>query len=326
MLYLLGYIARRFSQMLILLVGISIVSFAIMHIAPGDPVDLMTDRLATAEEKARISAIYGFDQPIPVQYVIWASQVIQGNLGRSFVTGEKVLDMIVARLPATLFLNFLTLIIIYAVSIPIGIISAVKQYSWFDHAVTFYAFLGQSMPQFWLALLLLYYVGLNFPFIQTAGMSSYGVTVATEGLWAVIVDRTRYLILPLTVVSFGNLASITRYMRASMLDVINQDYVRTAKAKGLSQRKVILKHAFRNALLPLVTMLGFELPILFSGSVILETIFAWPGVGLLSWNAVMQRDYQVIMAFNLLGASMMVLGSFIADMLYLAVDPRIKYN
>jgi len=325
-LYLLGYIARRFSQMLILLVGISIVSFAIMHIAPGDPVDLMTDRLATAEEKARISAIYGFDQPIPVQYVIWASQVIQGNLGRSFVTGEKVLDMITARLPATLFLNFLTLIIIYALSIPIGIISAVKQYSWFDHIVTFYAFLGQSMPQFWLALLLLYYVGLRFPFIQTAGMSSYGITVATEGLWAVIVDRTRYLILPLTVVSFGNLASITRYMRASMLDVINQDYVRTAKAKGLSQRKVIMKHAFRNALLPLVTMLGFELPILFSGSVILETIFAWPGVGLLSWNAVMQRDYQVIMAFNLLGASMMVLGSFLADMLYLVVDPRIKYN
>jgi len=325
-LYLLGYIARRFSQMLILLVGISLVSFAIMHIAPGDPVDLMTDRLATAEEKARISAIYGFDQPIHVQYVIWASQVLQGNLGRSFVTGEKVLDMITARLPATLFLNFLTLIIIYALSIPIGIISAVKQYSWFDHIVTFYAFLGQSMPQFWLSLLLLYYVGLRFPFIQTAGMSSYGVTVATEGLWAVIVDRTSYLILPLTVVSFGNLASITRYMRASMLDVINQDYVRTAKAKGLSQRKVILKHAFRNALLPLVTMLGFELPILFSGSVIIETIFAWPGVGLLSWNAVMQRDYQVIMAFNLLGASMMVLGSFIADMLYLAVDPRIKYN
>ncbi|MBS3936999.1 MAG: ABC transporter permease [Peptococcaceae bacterium] len=326
MLYLLGYIARRFSQMLILLVGISIVSFAIMHIAPGNPVDLMTDRLATAEEKARIATLYGFDQPIPVQYIRWASQVIQGNFGRSFVTGEKVLDMIAARLPATLFLNFLTLIIIYALSIPIGIISAIKQYSWFDHVVTFYAFLGQSMPQFWLALLLLFYVGLRFPFIQTAGMSSYGVTVATEGLWAVLVDRSRYLILPLTVVTFSNLASITRYMRASMLDVINQDYVRTAKAKGLAPKIVILKHAFRNALLPLVTMMGFELPILFSGSVIIETIFAWPGVGLLSWNAVMQRDYQVIMAFNLLGASMMVLGSFLADMLYLVVDPRIKYN
>jgi len=312
--------------MLILLVGISIVSFAIMHIAPGNPVDLMTDRLATAEEKARIATLYGFDQPIPVQYIRWASQVIQGNFGRSFVTGEKVLDMIAARLPATLFLNFLTLIIIYALSIPIGIISAIKQYSWFDHVVTFYAFLGQSMPQFWLALLLLFYVGLRFPFIQTAGMSSYGVTVATEGLWAVLVDRSRYLILPLTVVTFSNLASITRYMRASMLDVINQDYVRTAKAKGLAPKIVILKHAFRNALLPLVTMMGFELPILFSGSVIIETIFAWPGVGLLSWNAVMQRDYQVIMAFNLLGASMMVLGSFLADMLYLVVDPRIKYN
>jgi len=321
-----GYIARRFLQMLILLVGISIVSFGIMHIAPGSPIDLMTDRTTTAEDKARIEALYGFDQSIPVQYVRWAGQVLRGEFGNSFVTGEPVLDMITARLPATLLLNFLTLIIIYLLSIPIGIISAVKQYSWFDHLVTFYAFLGQSMPQFWLALLLLYYVGLRFPFIQTTGMATWGVSVAEHGLWAFLVDRVRYLILPLAVVSFTNLASITRYMRASMLEVISQDYVRTAKAKGLPQIKVVLKHALRNALLPIVTLVGFELPILFSGSVIIETIFSWPGVGLLSWNAVMQRDYQVIMAFNLLGASLMVLGAFLADMLYLAVDPRIKYN
>lgn len=313
-------------QMLILLVGISIVSFAIMHMAPGSPIDLLTDRTTTPQEKARIAAVYGFDKPIYIQYFKWAGQVIRGKFGNSFVTGEPVLQMIGNRLPATLLLNFLTMIIIYALAIPIGIISAVKQYSWFDHAVTLYAFLGQSMPQFWLALLLLYYVGLRFPFIQTSGMATYGMSVAQDGLWAVFVDRIRHLILPLTVVSFGSLAGITRYMRASMLEVINQDYVRTARAKGLSQRKVILKHAFRNALLPIVTLIGFELPILFGGSIVIETIFSWPGVGLLAWQAVMQRDYQVVMAFNMLGASLMVVGNFLADMLYLVVDPRIKYN
>ena len=321
-----SYITRRLMQMLLLLVGISIVSFAIMHLAPGSPIDLITDRTTTAQEKARISAVYGFDKPIHVQYWRWMSQVTKGDFGRSFVTGEKVLDMILARLPATLFLNFLTMVIIYVLSIPIGIFSAVKQYSWFDHIVTFFAFLGQAMPTFWFALLLIYYVGLKVPYIQISGMATYGLGFDNSPFWTVVLDRIRYLILPLTVLGFGGLAGTTRYMRASMLEVINQDYVRTARAKGLSERIVILKHALRNALLPIVTLVGFELPILFSGSIIIETIFSWPGIGLLSWNAVMQRDYQVVMAFNLLGATMMVLGNFVADMLYLVVDPRIKYN
>ena len=321
-----SYIARRFMQMLVLLVGISIISFGIMHLAPGSPVSLLTDRTTTAQEKARIEALYGFDKPIHIQYWRYANTVIRGDFGRSFVTGERVLDMILARMPATLFLNFLTMIIIYLFSLPIGIFSAVKQYSWFDHIVTFFAFLGQAMPTFWFALLLIYYVGLKVPFIQISGMATYGVGLDNSPFWTVVVDRVKYLILPLTVLGFGSLASTTRYMRASMLEVINQDYVRTARAKGLSEWAVMLKHALRNALLPIVTLIGFELPILFSGSIIIETIFSWPGVGLLSWNAVMQRDYQVIMAFNLLGATMMVLGNFIADMLYLVVDPRIKYN
>lgn len=312
--------------MLVLLVGISIISFGIMHLAPGSPVSLLTDRTTTALEKARIEALYGFDKPIHIQYWRYVNTLIKGDFGRSFVTGEKVLDMILARMPATLFLNFLTMIIIYLFSIPIGIFSAVKQYSWFDHVVTFFAFLGQAMPTFWFALLLIYYVGLKVPFIQISGMATYGVGFDNSPFWTVVLDRVRYLILPLTVLGFGSLASTTRYMRASMLEVINQDYVRTARAKGLSEWAVMLKHALRNALLPIVTLVGFELPLLFSGTIIIETIFSWPGVGLLSWNAVMQRDYQVIMAFNLLGATMMVLGNFIADMLYLIVDPRIKYN
>ena len=312
--------------MLILLVGISILSFAVMHIAPGNPVDLMTDRSATPEDKARIMAIYGFDQPIYVQYWRWVNQVVRGNFGRSFQTGQPVLEMIMARLPNTLLLNFIAMIIVYLFSIPIGIISAVKQYSWFDHVVTFFAFLGQAMPAFWFALLLIYFVGLRVDFIQISGMSTYGLNTNTASLWMVFRDRIRYMILPLAVLGFGSLASVTRYMRASMLDVVNQDYIRTARAKGLAEKKVVLKHALRNALLPIVTLVGFELPILFSGSVVIESIFSWPGIGLLAWRAVLQRDYQVVMAFNLLGATMMVLGTFIADMLYLVVDPRIKYN
>ncbi len=321
-----GYIIRRFLQMLVLLVGISILSFSIMHLAPGNPVDLMTDRTATPADKARIAALYGFDQPIYVQYWRWVSQVARGNFGRSFQTGQPVLTMIMERLPATLLLNFVAMLIVYLLSIPIGIISAVRQYSWFDHAVTLFAFLGQAMPSFWFALLLIYFVGLRVPFIQISGMSSYGVSMSTDGLWAVLLDRIRYMILPLAVLGFGSLASVTRYMRASMLEVVTQDYIRTARAKGVAERKVVLKHAFRNALLPIVTLIGFELPILFSGSVVIESIFSWPGIGLLAWRAVLQRDYQVVMAFNLLGATMMVVGVFIADMLYLAVDPRIKYD
>lgn len=320
------YIIRRLLQMIVLLFGISLVSFTIMQLAPGDPIDLLTDRSATAEDKARIAARYGFDRPIYIQYTKWLGHVLRGDFGRSFITGQPVLQMIGERLPATLYLNFITLIIIYILAIPIGIISALKQYSVFDHGVTFFAFLGQAMPAFWFALLLIYFVGLRFDFIEIAGMATYGIDFSTSPFWTVIVDRIKYLIMPLIVLGLGSLAAITRYMRASMLEVVNQDYVRTARAKGVPEKVVVLKHALRNALLPIITLLGFELPILFSGAVIIEMIFSWPGIGLLSLRAIFQRDYQVVMAFNLIGATLMVVGTFLADMLYMVVDPRIKYN
>lgn len=312
--------------MLIILFGISVVSFTIMHLAPGDPVDLLTSRTATPEDKARIAATYGLDQPVHVQYWRWVAKAVQGDFGHSFVTGKPVMKMILERLPNTLLLNFLAMIIIYALAVPIGIISALRQYSGFDHLVTSFAFLGQAMPQFWFALLLIYYVGLQVEWVEIAGKSTYGVTFATASFSAVLMDRARYLILPLFTMAFGSMAGITRYMRASMLEVKSQDYIRTARAKGLSERVVIYKHALRNALLPIVTLIGFELPIMFSGAVIIETIFSWPGIGLMGWRAIMQRDYMVVMAFNTLGATMTVLGMFLADMLYVVVDPRIKYD
>ena len=318
------YLIRRLLQMIIVLIGISIISFAIMQLAPGDPIDLLSDRNATPAEKAHIRSLYGLDKPLPVQYYNWISQVLKGNFGNSYVTGKPVLAMIMERLPATLMLNFWAMVIIYALAIPIGMVSALRQYSWFDHIVTSVAFLGKALPQFWFALMLIYTVGLRVDYIQISGMSTYGVNWASASFWQVFSDRLSYMILPLIVLAFSGMAGITRYMRASMLDVVHQDYIRTARAKGLSEKKIVTNHALRNALLPIVTLIGFELPILFSGSVVIETIFSWPGVGLLAVNSIFQRDYMVVMAFNMLGAVMTVLGMFMADLLYLVVDPRIK--
>ncbi len=322
---MLNYVARRVLQIIPLLIGISIINFFIMHLAPGDPVLLLTDRNATQEEVARIRALYGLDEPLHVQYVKWLTRVLKGDFGRSFIDGRPVLDHIMDRLPYTLYLNFLVMILIYLFSIPIGITSALKQYSKFDHIVTFFAFLGQALPSFWFALLLIYAVGIKSSWLPISGVATIGVSLKRYGLWAVIADRAKYLILPVTVISLGSMAGITRYMRSSMLEVIRQDYIRTARAKGLPERVVIRKHALRNALLPIVTLLGFELPLLFSGSAIIETIFSWPGLGLLSVRAVFQRDYQVVMALNMIGAFLMVAGNFLSDILYVLVDPRIKY-
>jgi peptide/nickel transport system permease protein len=321
----LNYVARRVLQIIPLLIGISIINFFIMHLAPGDPVLLLTDRNATQEEVARIRALYGLDEPLHVQYVKWLTRVLKGDFGRSFIDGRPVLDHIMDRLPYTLYLNFLVMILIYLFSIPIGITSALKQYSRFDHIVTFFAFLGQALPSFWFALLLIYAVGIKSSWLPISGVATIGVSLKRYGLWAVIADRAKYLILPVTVISLGSMAGITRYMRSSMLEVIRQDYIRTARAKGLPENVVIRKHALRNALLPIVTLLGFELPLLFSGSAIIETIFSWPGLGLLSVRAVFQRDYQIVMALNMIGAFLMVAGNFLSDILYVLVDPRIKY-
>ena len=318
------YIMRRFVQMIIVLIGISIISFAIMQLAPGDPIDLLADRNSTPAEKAHIRSLYGLDKPLLVQYYNWISQVLRGNFGTSFITGQPVLKMIMERLPATLWLNFWAMILIYLLAIPIGMLSALKQYSWFDHVVTTIAFLGKALPQFWFALMLIYLVGMRVGFIEISGMATYGVNLTSASFLTVLVDRIKYLILPLTVLTFSGMAGIARYMRASMLDVKHQDYIRTARAKGLSEKAVVTKHAFKNSLLPIVTLIGFELPIMFSGSVVIETIFSWPGIGLLAVNSIFQRDYMVVMAFNMLGAVMTVLGMFLADILYVVVDPRIK--
>lgn len=324
---MLSYITKRLLWMVPLLLGISIINFGIMYLAPGDPVAMLAGRKATAEQKDHIRELYGLDKPVYVQYFRWLGQVLKGDFGRSYIDGQPVSVHIMERLPYTLYLNVVVALLIYAVSIPIGIISALKQYSRFDHSVTFIAFLGRALPSFWFALLLIFGVlKLGIDWLPISGVATIGVNVASSGLWATIVDRARYLILPVIVIAFGDMAGVTRYMRSSMLEVVRQDYVRTARAKGLPEKVVVVKHALRNALLPIVTLLGGELPLLFSGSAIIETIFSWPGIGLLGVSAVFQRDYTTVMAINMIGALLMVVGNLIADILYALVDPRIKYS
>ena len=320
------YIIRRLLQMIPLLIGISIVNFTIMHLAPGDPVDLLVERNATAEERARIRELYGLNDPIYVQYFRWLSHVLRGDFGKSFVDGQSVSKTILERLPYTLYLNFLIMVVIYAVAVPIVIISALKQYSKFDHIMTTLAFLGQAVPSFWIGLILIYFFGLKLDWLPISGVGTIGLNVRTAGFWATFVDRAAHVVMPVIVVAFGSLTGVARYMRSSMLEVIRQDYVRTARAKGLPEKVVIVKHALRNALLPIVTLLGNELPLLFGGLVVIESIFSWPGIGLLSIRAIFQRDYQIVMAINMMGATLMVLGNFLADLLYVVVDPRIKYS
>ncbi|MBT9154091.1 MAG: Dipeptide transport system permease protein DppB [Firmicutes bacterium] len=251
--------------------------------------------------------------------------MLGGNFGRSLVTARPVFDMIMERMPATIVLNLLIVFFVYLLALPVGIISAVKQYSWFDHIMTFLAFIGSAMPGFFFAMMLIYYVAMNFELVPISGLATFGIEWGQVPFMTWLGDRLRYLILPLTVGIFGGLAGLVRFMRASMLDEINQDYVRTARAKGLSEGVVIFKHALRNSLLPIVTTLGFTFSGMLGGSIIIESIFAWPGVGLLALGAIFTRDYQVIMAFNLMGATMLVLGMLVADILYVVVDPRIKY-
>jgi len=320
------YIFMRLVQSLFLLVGVSMLTFAIIQLAPGGFAQMMGESPdATAEDTARLTELWGLDQPVHVQYLRWAEQMIQGNFGDSLAQGRPIAEMIGERLPATIFLNIIGLILIYVIALPIGIFSAVKQYSKFDHIMTFVAFLGQAMPAFFFAMLLIYYVGMQVEWIPLAGMATIGVEWGEVSFLTWLVDRSRYLIMPLVVIVFGGLAGLVRFMRASMLDVIHQDYVRTARAKGLSERVVIFKHTVRNALLPIVTSLGFAFSGLLGGSVVIESIFAWPGVGLLAIQAIFTRDYPVIMAFNLIGSIMLVIGMLVADILYVVVDPRIKY-
>jgi peptide/nickel transport system permease protein len=324
---MLRYIAKRLIFMAPMLVGITIICFAVMHLAPGSPTDLQTQMnpRASAEAQERLRAMYDLDKPLYHQYWIWVKKLAVLDLGQSFSTDHRpVADKILERLPITILLNVLSLILILAIAIPIGVLSAVHQNSLFDKLTSVFVFIGFAMPTFWLALLLMILFGVQLGWLPISGIRSlnYEYLPAGAAFW----DLIKHLILPVMLSAFGGLAGLSRYMRSNMLEVIRQDYIMTARAKGLSERVVIYKHALRNALLPVITILGLSIPGLIGGSVIFETIFAIPGMGQLFYMSVMARDYPVVMGILFIGAVLTLLGNLIADVSYAVADPRIRVS
>lgn len=343
------HIVRRLLQAIPMLLIVSILLFALVNIAPGGPMAAYarTNRM-DPEKKAAIRRSFGLDKPLPVQYVVWLAGndwmaidtdgngvtdsygtrkgILRGDFGFSYKDRELVIDKIADRLPNTIYLMFFTLLAVGIVAIPIGILSAVKQYSAFDIAATTFSFMGQAIPEFWLGLLLIlvFYATLNNPLTGESLLPSGGMYTLGEefSVW----DRIKHLILPVTMGLVGWVAWYSRFLRSSMLEVINQDYIRTARAKGQIERKVLFKHALKNALIPLVTMFALDFPYIFTGSLYVELLFSWPGMGRLFYNAATSRDYPILLAILIIGAGIVILSNLMADIAYAYLDPRVRYD
>jgi len=310
--------------MIPILFGITLMCFIVINLAPGSPATFQEELSPKASPEAveALKKLYGLDKPIHERYLNWLKMVVTLDLGKSFVDGRNVKDKIKERLPITVTLNLLSLLLILVIAIPIGVYSALKQGSLFDRALTVFVFTGFSVPTFWLALLAMIVFGVNLGWLPISGIHSIGAE--TMPFYERLIDWIKHLILPVTIMSFAGLAGISRYTRSSMLEVLRQDYIRTARAKGLPERVVIARHALRNALLPVVTLLGLAIPGLIGGSVIFESIFSIPGMGQLFYSSAMARDYPTIMGILIIGALLTLIGNLIADIAYFIVDPRIR--
>lgn len=332
------YVIRRLIQAIPLLFLISIIVFALIQIAPNNPLAAMQNNPnITPEDLLRLEQEYGLNDPLPVKYGKWLGQTLQGNWGDSFITHRPVLTEIGERLPNTLYLSGIAFLLALVIAIPIGMISAVRQYSLFDHIVTTIAFMGQSIPIFWFGLILIIVFAVNMqnPFAGTSlfphapplplfpggGMITLGDDPPDP-----LVDRVWHLVLPVTMLAVFQLAQHVRYMRAGMLDVLKMDYIRTAYAKGLRPRAVILRHAFKNAAIPVVTIIALEIPSLFNGALFTETIFSWPGMGRLFFQGAERGDYPVLMGILMISATLIIFFNLVADIAYGYFDPRIHYD
>lgn len=311
-------------MMIPLVFGITLITFTVIHLAPGGPVEVQTEMQLKSSAQARenLKKLYGLDKPLHIQYLDWLKRFIRLDFGKSFVDGRDVTKKIIERIPVTLIINLLSLLLIFIVAIPIGVLSATKQYSLFDKISTVFVFMGFSTPTFWLALLLMILFGVNLGILPISGIQS--IDVSEMGRMDRVFDWIRHLILPVGISAFGGIAGLSRYSRSSMLEVIRQDYIRTARAKGLNEFDVVFKHAFRNAMMPIVTILGLSVPGLIGGGVIFETIFAIPGMGQLFYSSTMSRDYPTIMGILVIGAVLTLIGNLIADLSYALADPRIR--
>lgn len=323
---MLKFLLKKLLTYFITLIGITIISFSIIHLAPGGPLSPLTEfnPKITPEYREKLIKMYGLDKPLYLQYLNWLKNVLKLDFGKSFSLDQRpVWDKIKERLPITIFINFISLLIIVGISIPLGVFGAIRAGSLSDRILTVIIFLGYAMPSFWLAIILMMIFGVKLQWLPVSGLhSTIGYDEMT--LWEKIWDWIKHLLCPLFVATFGGIAGFSRYVRNSMIEVLHSDYILFARAKGLPENIVIYKHALRNALLPLITILGLSLPGLIGGSVIFETIFGIPGIGQLMWQAVMARDYPVIMANLFLTAILTLLGNFLADIGYALADPRIR--
>ncbi len=329
-----SYFIRRFLLIIPTLLGISLISFLIIQLAPGDPALLrlgdatqgISDQALAEEIITQTRAIYGLDQPLHIQYWRWLKRIVTLDFGESLRDHRPISEKLWERIPVSLQLSGLSLLLAYLISIPLGIYSATHQYSFGDKFSTILLFTLYSLPPFWMATMAIVFLGGGdfwdvFPVfgLQTVGAENWP-------LWERVVDQAWHLILPVTCMTYYTLATLSRYMRASMLEVIRQDYIRTARAKGLSERVVVYRHALRNSLIPIITIMADLLPALIGGSIVIETIFTIPGMGRLSFEAVLNRDYPLIMAVFTLSALLTLVGILVADFLYTVVDPRIGYG
>ena len=327
------YILKRLLLMIPTILGITIVTFGIIRLAPGDPAAMRVGSSAQGTigeeqlareiiEKTRVQ--FGLDKPIPVQYLLWLQRIVTLDFGRSYKDNRLVMDRIWERIPVTLQLNIISIFLVYLFAVPIGIFSSTHQYSFSDKAVTLFLFILYSMPSFWMATLLILYLGGgdHLHWFPITALSSLGASEMSSSAW--LMDRLWHLVLPVFCLTYAGLAYVSRQMRAGMLETIRQDYIRTARAKGVSEKVVIFKHALRNSLIPIVTLLGFLLPAMLGGSIIIESIFTIPGMGQLGFEAILSRDYPVVMAVTTIAAFLTLVGLLFSDVLYAIVNPTIS--
>ena len=322
---MIAYVTRLALVSAFQMLAITVLAFVVIHLAPGEPIVLQQELQATQspQQKQTLRELYGLDKPLHVQYWAWLNRLVRVDLGRSFSPdGLPVWEKIRERIPVTLSLNLAEVCLIYLTAVPLGVFAAVRRHTLFDRLTTVFVFIGFATPDFWLALLLMILFGVQLGWLPISGLRSlnWEYLAPAAQLW----DLASHLILPIFIGAFGGLAGLSRFMRGSMLEVIRQDYIRTAQAKGLPERVVVYKHALRNALLPIVTILGLSLPGLIGGSVIVESVFAIPGMGQLAVQSVFARDYPVVMGLLTIGAGLTLIGNRLADVCYGVVDPRIR--
>jgi len=323
---MLSYIIRRLLLIIPMLLGISLITLLIMHLSPGDPASLRygLNPEVAGSARAQFRELYGLDKPPLTQFIMWLKRILVLDFGNSFIDDRPVIEKIGERLPATLLLGITSILVIYLIAVPIGVSSAVKENSPYDKITTVAVFVGYATPDFWFALLLIMFFGFRLGWFPISGMRPWYVDYYT--FFDSIKDLLWRLVLPVMATSLISLAGISRYMRSSMLEVLRQDYIRTARAKGLTEKRVIYRHALKNALLPIVTIASMILPSLIGGSFIIETIFAWPGMGRLGYEAIMNYDLPTVMGVGIISTFLTLLGLVLADVMYAIVDPRIRYE